>query len=414
MEGNEIRISSIAGYITEVNKLLKESKYNPKIHTAFFRGHADKQWELKPSLMRNEGFIENEHLMYRTIAAKHTTEFSTCSSALDYLVKMQHYGLPTRLLDLTTNPLVALYFACEEHQAYDRVRGKDGEVIVLKTPTASIKHYDSDTISILANLSKCKEEEMNICLYSDKWSDGNIYEMLNLKKESRRKFVHHIGEFYKNTCLIILENGGNQERLKVLLNSLLDFTKSNSLVEPSFFDGGGNLKDTQEVMDEINNIRLQPYERGMLTKLRSSPIKEPINSFMDYIKWFNNLEEIKLLLHQISLEKSHFSPAINPHDLAQVYIVNVKHDNQRIRNQMGSFILFGLGFSNDNDSLMLSKKEVAQIPDGWNLSSSTRLVIDPNNKKKIIEELGLLGISKSFIYPELEVFAKELGKQYRK
>lgn len=409
----EIQISSVVEYITEVNKLLKNSKYNPNTHTAFFRGHANSQWELKPSLLRNKGFIENEHLMYRTIVAKHTSEFSTCTSALDYLVKMQHYGLPTRLLDLTTNPLVALYFACEELQAYDKVKGKDGEVIVLKTPTVAMKHYDSDTISILANLAKCKEKEIDICLYSDNWSDGNFYNALQLKDNSREKFIHHIGKYYCSSCLKVLKERGNQEQLNVLLKSLVEFAKSNKLAEPSFYDGEV-LKSQKDIESEIKNIKLQPYEKGMLTKLHTSLIKDSINNSQNYIEWFNNLGEIQLLLHQISLEKSHFLPIINPHDLARVYIVNVKQDNQRIRNQMGSFVLFGLGISCENDSLMLSKKGEVQIPDDWNLTRFTRFIIKPGNKKKIIDELGLLGISKSFIYPELEILTKELGKQYKK
>lgn len=58
MEIKEVQISSVVEYITEINKLLKNSKYNPNTQTAFFRGHANSQWELKPSLLRNEGFIE--------------------------------------------------------------------------------------------------------------------------------------------------------------------------------------------------------------------------------------------------------------------------------------------------------------------------------------------------------------------
>ena len=80
-------------------------------------------------------------------------EFIGCSSTLEYLVKMQHYGLPTRLLDLTTNPLVALYFACFSHNGKAK-EGKNGEVLVYEVPDTDIKLFNSDTTTVIANLAK--------------------------------------------------------------------------------------------------------------------------------------------------------------------------------------------------------------------------------------------------------------------
>lgn len=55
--------------------------------------------------------------MFLDVVAYLPHSFSECKSALDYLVQMQHYELPTRLLDVSTNPLVALYFACRPVKA---------------------------------------------------------------------------------------------------------------------------------------------------------------------------------------------------------------------------------------------------------------------------------------------------------
>ena len=57
MNVREIRIISVAQYIEEIEKL-PASSTNNKSNSLFFRGHADSRWTLKPSLFREQGFIE--------------------------------------------------------------------------------------------------------------------------------------------------------------------------------------------------------------------------------------------------------------------------------------------------------------------------------------------------------------------
>jgi hypothetical protein len=144
------KIGSIKTFIERLEKL--DLDY-PSDFVFYFRGHSDHEgFKLIPSIYREEEWIENEHRMFREIIMKCPNDFSHLKTAFEKLVRMQHYSLPTRLLDLTANPLAALFFAVNENP------DKDAEVLIFKVPKKEVKYYDSDTVSILTNLAKRSED----------------------------------------------------------------------------------------------------------------------------------------------------------------------------------------------------------------------------------------------------------------
>lgn len=78
----------------------------------WFRGQPRSADPLVPTVFRGGQVIDegalNWHFMLR--AAHHRKD---CQTSFDWLCLMRHYGMPSRLLDWTENPLVALFFACQ-------------------------------------------------------------------------------------------------------------------------------------------------------------------------------------------------------------------------------------------------------------------------------------------------------------
>lgn len=150
--------------VAEVNSYISRIKLSNSV--LFFRGHASANYTLKPSIMRTPQLEQNESSLYNELLINCPNDFVDCHSHLEKLVKMQHYGMPTRLLDITRNPLVALYFACESHlESY-------GELVLIVADSNGIKYPQSDTVSIISSLPNFSFLEQ--CKFKEYAADENI------------------------------------------------------------------------------------------------------------------------------------------------------------------------------------------------------------------------------------------------
>ena len=110
-------VNNLSDYISLISKIstVKDGMFNDE--AVIYRGMSNSEYTLLPGLARyNKRFPKMESELINEFLTKRPDAFSGLS-AFDMLAKMQHYGLPTRLLDFTINPLVALYFACAAHNS---------------------------------------------------------------------------------------------------------------------------------------------------------------------------------------------------------------------------------------------------------------------------------------------------------
>ena len=268
--------------VSDLSKILQTLSEPEKGHTRFFRGHGDESWKLLPSIYREDYLIENEDKIIKDALTYCPDDFLPSDTLFEKLVKLQHYGYSTRLLDLTTNALVALYFAAWNEQHQD----KDGELIILDILDTEIKYGDSDTVAILSAIS------------------------LQDKITSIQKGI----------------TAANQARYveeKVVENRYSYFMKTANNEE---------MEEVERFREELDFKNPEEYK----DYLKQQTGKE------FFLEIFNKQPEIISLLHDIQTDKPSFRPVINPDDLKRVLCVRAKLNNARISRQQGCFLIFGI------------------------------------------------------------------------
>jgi len=206
LENKTIQITDLEQFINAICDLGKYKNNIINNDVLFFRGNKTTCEKLLPTIARqSEEIIDNspvvlENYLINEAKRKRPDIFTEETYPINLLTKMQHFGMKTRLLDVTTNALVALYFACENSKK------SDGEVIVFKIKSDCIQSNSSPTANAIAltyNVSQFTHSSFDDFVYLVEKQDFFNNTFFNYDYSlSKKRFINR-NEFIKEFKRIV-------------------------------------------------------------------------------------------------------------------------------------------------------------------------------------------------------------------
>lgn len=314
-------IDSVSSFIEHIRNI-KEAADGTSTEL-YFRGQETEFWDIEPSIFRDD-MLSIEHKLMQIPLQKSPTEFKDLNSMFDIMTKYQHYGMCTRLLDLTTNPLVALFFACKTHgvEKYDTEGGE-----MEKEPYGVIyytdKYYPSQStdieIQIVSALASYDLEKENTLF--------DILEKLKrdqiIDEKIQNRWVENYGEFVKiiQSNYMVMPTYTNERLRKqsgvFLLASLFSFNKDHDIRKSVISKAKGKLKEEfnemyfyvsgenkEAILKEldlynINEATLFPELEHQLSYIKYAN-RSQVNPVTDFVKYE---EDIVITVQDVGLEQ---------------------------------------------------------------------------------------------------------------
>ena len=310
-----IEITSVDECMREISKL-NQNKKDPNAQM-FFRGQAVDYWDIRPSIFRDQ-MLSVEHNLMSEPLRQIPNEFNNLGDSFEIMEKYQHYGMCTRLLDITTNPLVALYFSCER---YKKEEYKDREtkniekvaprgIVYFKEDNMPLKYNDLEVriISRLASYDMNSDrtlEEIVEKLYQDtvismdlkkKWLEENgMFEFIHICQSvctvlpimNNDRLIRQSGAFLLPGKFIVTNRGDN------LKNAIIAKAESNlrNEFEGMFFYIDDNNKE--KIRTELENCNISEANLFPELEYQLKYIRKHNEQFRRAISYFEKFEKIE-------------------------------------------------------------------------------------------------------------------------